>query len=220
MRGGDRESVRHSIITSTRRRSPLEKSEAMHENQRVAEMADEVLSRQAAFRAKRTGEPLEEAFRGVLDSRAGRYLEELRKGPHRDEQAKQWQEESARKRNKERSRTKQEERKRLEQEAAWEQFMQTELQELELRKSGQLKELLGEPLPGESHEVLKHLARQDRRQAEDGLVALMSGGELSYKTIDELCPEDMPARIAAERLRTSWLKKRQDGWLAQGEGSL
>lgn len=62
--------------------------------------------------------------------------------------------------------------------------------------------------------------RGGRRQAEEGLVALMSSGELSYKTLDELFPEDMPARIAAERLRTAWLKKRQDGWPAQGKGSL
>ena len=192
----------------------------MREDQQVSEMAGEVLSRQAAFRAERTGEPLEKALESVRGSSAGRYLEELRNGPHRDERAEQWQAESARKRTKERNQAKQEERKRLERDAAWAEFMQTELRELELRKGGQLEKLLGGPLPGESPEALRRLTHQDRRQAEDGLVALMSGGELSYKPLDELSPEDMPARIAAERLRTAWLKKRQDGWLAHGEGSL
>lgn len=192
----------------------------MREDQQASEMADEVLSRQAAFRAERTGEPLEKALEAVRGSRAGRYLEELRNGPHRDERAEQWQAESARKRAKEQSQARHEERKRLEQEAAWTEFMQTELRELELRKGGQLEELLGDPLPGESPEALRRLAYEDCRQAEEGLVALMSGGKLSYKTLEELSQEDMPARIAAERLRTAWLKKRQDGWLAHGEGAL
>lgn len=192
----------------------------MRENQRVSEMADEILSRQAALRAEQTGEPSQEALKAILETTAGRHLEELRKGPHRDEQAEQWQTDFAQKRAKERSRARQEERKQREQDAAWEEFLRTERRELELRKNGQLAELLGEPLPGEPREALWQLAYQDRRQAEDGLVALMSGGKLFYKPLDRLSPEDMPARIAAERLRTTWLKKRQDGWLARGEGSL
>lgn len=192
----------------------------MHENQRVYEVADEVLSRQAAFRAEQTGEPLQEAFETVLETRAGRHCEELRNGPHRDERAEQWQTDAAQKRAGERSRARQEERKRAERDAAWKEFMKTELRELELRKDGQLKKLLGEPLPGEPLEALWRLAYEDRRQAEERLVALMSGGKLFYKRLDELSPEDMPSRVAAERLRATWLKKRQDGWLAHGEGSL
>jgi len=65
---------------------------------------------------------------------------------------------------------------------------------------------------------LQRLAFEDRRQAEEGLVALMRGGKLSYKLLDELSPEDVPARVAANRLRTTWLKERQDGWLGRGEG--
>lgn len=192
----------------------------MNQNQRVSEMADEVLSRQAAFRARRTGEPLEEALKAVLETKAGRYLEELRNGPHRDERAEQWQTGLAPKRAKERGRARQEERKRVERDTDWEEFMQRQLRELELRKDGQLEELLGDPLPGEPSEALRRLTHQDRRQAEEGLVALMSGGKLSYKPLEELSPEDMPARAAAERLRTTWLKKRHDGWLAHGEESL
>jgi hypothetical protein len=67
---------------------------------------------------------------------------------------------------------------------------------------------------------LERLASEDRRQAEEGLVALTSGGKVFYKHVDELCPEDMPARIAANRVRTTWLKERQDGWLGRGGGSL
>lgn len=183
-------------------------------------MANEVLSRQAAFRAERTGEPREEALKAVLETRASRYLEELREGPHRDERAEQWQSSLEQKRTKERNQARQAERKKVERDAAWKEFMQNELRELELRKDGQLAESLGEPLHGEPPEALRRLAEQDRRQAEQGLVALMSGGKLFYKPLDELSQEDMPARVAAERLRTTWLKKRQDGWLAQGKGSL
>jgi hypothetical protein len=102
--------------------------------------------------------------------------------------------------------------------AAWELFMETERQELRLRQDGQLGRLLGEPQPGEAPAALERLADEDQRQAQDGLVALMSMGKLSYKHLDELSPKDMPARAAANRLRTTWLKERRDGWLARGTG--
>ena len=95
--------------------------------------------------------------------------------------------------------------------------MQAELEELELRKDGQLARLLGEPLPGESSAALQRLASEDRRQAEEGLVALMSNGKVFYKHVEELSEEDKPAREAANRLRMTWLKERLDGWLACGE---
>jgi hypothetical protein len=88
---------------------------------------------------------------------------------------------------------------------------------LELRKDGQLAELLGDPLPGEPPEALRRLASEDRRQAEQGLVALTSNGKVFYKRVDELSPEDMPARGAAKRLRTTWLKERSDRWLGPRE---
>ena len=101
--------------------------------------------------------------------------------------------------------------------AAWQRFIEAERREIEMRKRGQLGRLLGEPLPGEPPAALARLAEQDRRQAEDGLVALMSVGKVYYKHLDELCPEDMPARTAAIRLRTTWLKERGDAWLAREE---
>ena len=191
----------------------------MQKNQRVTDMAVDVLARQAGDHAKRTGEPFEESLRVVLETEAGRQLGDLRDGPHRDERAKNWQKDLVRNRARERKQEQAEERKRVEQAAAWEQFMQTEQRELELRRADQLAKLLGEPLPGEPPATLERLAFEDRRQAEEGLVALMSGKKVFYKHIDELCPEDMPARIAANRLRTTWLKERRDGWLARGEGS-
>jgi hypothetical protein len=103
--------------------------------------------------------------------------------------------------------------------AAWEQFMETERRELRLRQDGQLGRLLGEPQPGEPAAALERLADEDRRQAQAGLVALMSMGKVTYKHLDELSPEDMPGRVAAIRLRTTWLKERRDGWLAQGRSA-
>ena len=46
----------------------------MKKKQRVADMADEVLARQARVRAERTGESFEEALKAVLETEAGRQL--------------------------------------------------------------------------------------------------------------------------------------------------
>ena len=121
------------------------------------------------------------------------------------------QEELARKREQTRK------RKEAEEVAAWKRFVRTERRQLQLRKDGQLARLLGEPLSGELPAMLQRLVSEDQRQAERGLVALMSGGKTFYKDIDDLAPEDMPARIAANRLRTTWLKERRDEWLGKGE---
>jgi hypothetical protein len=50
------------------------KWKATRKKQKVAEMADEVLARQARIRADRTGEPFEEAFEAVMSTEAGRQL--------------------------------------------------------------------------------------------------------------------------------------------------
>ncbi len=189
----------------------------LREDQRVADMADEVLVRQARLRSERTGESFEGALETVLGTEAGRQLRELRDGPHRDQSAQRWQEDMARKRARKRSRERSEKEKQARRAAAWERFMGTERRELELRKEGQLSQLLGEALPGESPAALERLASEDRKQARKGLVALMSSGKASYKRLEELCPEDMPARIAANRARTGWLKERRDAWSGYGE---
>ena len=190
----------------------------MQKDQRVSDMTVDVLARQAGARAKRTGEAFEAALKAVLETEAGRQLAELRNGPHGDERAEDWQEDLAHKRAQERKREQFEERKRAQEAAAWELFMQEELQDLEKRKVGQLADLLGEALPGEAPAALEWLADEDRRQAQAGLVALMSMGKVSYKPLEELSPKDMAARIAANRLRMTWLKERGDGWLARSPG--
>ncbi len=108
----------------------------MQEKQQVAHMAVEVLDRQAGARAERTGEPLEEALKAVLETEAGQQLTGLRDGPHRDEEAERWQDELAPKRAKKRKQARQEERSLVslaQRDAACEQFMQAAL-----RKEGQL----------------------------------------------------------------------------------
>ncbi len=198
----------------------------MQHNQSVSEMATEVLARQAAARARRTGESLEEALRAVLQTEAGRRLGQLRDGIHRSERAAQWQPSLARERAEERRQAQLEERRRLKAEernrarkAAWESFMRRERRELELRREGQLAGLLGEALAGETPAALLRLAREDQRQAQEGLVALTSNGKTYYKLVEELTEEDMGARIAADRLREAWLKERRDGWIDYGGGS-
>jgi hypothetical protein len=93
----------------------------MQKNQSVADMADEVLMRQARAHAKQTGEAFEDALESVFKTEAGRQLRELRDGPHHDTRAFQWQGDLIRGRRRERV------------QAAWEQFMlmEDELRELE-----------------------------------------------------------------------------------------
>jgi hypothetical protein len=50
-----------------------------------------VLWRQATALSQRTGEPFLEALEAVVETPAGRQLEELRCGPHHDEEACYWQ---------------------------------------------------------------------------------------------------------------------------------
>jgi hypothetical protein len=76
----------------------------MKKRQKVGDMADEVLARQARVRAERTGESFEEALKAVRKTEAGRQLEELSEGPHRDERADQWQEDMSQERAEERHR--------------------------------------------------------------------------------------------------------------------
>jgi hypothetical protein len=75
----------------------------VRENQSVAEMANEVLMRQAKARAERRGEPIEEAMEAVLDTEAGQQLMELRDGPHGEEGGEETQVDAARERAKERA---------------------------------------------------------------------------------------------------------------------
>ena len=71
-------------------------------------------------------------------------------------------------------------------------------------------------MAGEPSAELRRLAFEDRRQAEEGLVALTSNGKVYYKTVEELVEGDMEARLASIRLRESWLKDQRDRWLEYG----
>ena len=76
----------------------------MHDDRSVEEMAGEVLMRQAKVRADRSGEPIEEALKAVLNTEAGTQLRELRDVPRRDEESvEEWQVGMARERAQERA---------------------------------------------------------------------------------------------------------------------
>jgi hypothetical protein len=63
----------------------------MRAEQTVNEMAQVVLSRQARALAQRTGQSHASARAAVVETPAGRQLEELRCGPHQDEETRYWQ---------------------------------------------------------------------------------------------------------------------------------
>ena len=75
----------------------------MRDDQTVAEMANEVLLRQAKTRSDRNGEPIEAAMSAVVGTEAGRQLAGLRDGPHGDEGVEEWQVGIARRRARERA---------------------------------------------------------------------------------------------------------------------
>jgi len=79
---------------------------------------------------------------------------------------------------------------------------------LENRRQGQLTRLLSRALQGESPKELAHLAQEDQRMAEEGLVELKRGEEVWYKHIDELVPQDRLALAEAERAKMAWLMGR------------
>jgi hypothetical protein len=93
----------------------------------------------------------------------------------------------------------------------WEIFMSGERKTLVERAHGRLGYALRTTLPGESREELDRLIEDDRRLAQTGLVSLVAeDGTVSHKHVDELTPEDMPARQRAEVARLDWLMERTD----------
>ena len=74
----------------------------MREDQSVAEMANEILMRQAKIRSDRSGEPIEVAMEAVLTTEAGKQLRELRDGPHAEERVEEAQVGAARERSQKR----------------------------------------------------------------------------------------------------------------------
>jgi hypothetical protein len=93
----------------------------------------------------------------------------------------------------------------------WEIFLSGERKTLVERANGRLGYALRTTLPGESREELDRLIEEDRYLAQTGLVSLVAeDGTVSHKHVDELKPEDMPARQRAEVARLDWLMERTD----------
>ena len=63
----------------------------MRPEQTMAEMAEEVLLRQARAQAQRTGQSRASARAAVIQTPAGCQLEGLRSGVHQREEARHWQ---------------------------------------------------------------------------------------------------------------------------------
>jgi hypothetical protein len=80
-----------AILSSGERFSQGREGHTVSDDQTVAEMANEVLMRQAKTRSDRSGEPIEEAMEAVLNSEAGKQLKDLRDGPHGEEGVEEWQ---------------------------------------------------------------------------------------------------------------------------------
>ena len=101
---------------------------------------------------------------------------------------------------------------------AWEKHMRLERELLAQRRDGKLAKAIGKALPGESPKDLEQKAREDRSKAEERLVSMVSGGgQLSYKHVDKLTPENLLARLEAEREQVNWLMGRLEG-LQQTKG--
>jgi hypothetical protein len=91
----------------------------------------------------------------------------------------------------------------------WHEFMRQERRRLDERREGKLRESLGEPLPGETVEVLERIGEEDRHRACHGLVAVVGAdGRPSYRYIDALDREEMEDRLAAQWLEEGWLRQR------------
>jgi hypothetical protein len=90
------------VIYLPRVKGLREERSTVREHQSLAEMANEVLMRQAKVWADWSGEPIEEAMEVVLNTEAGKQLSELRNGPHGEESVKEAQVSVARERAQER----------------------------------------------------------------------------------------------------------------------
>jgi hypothetical protein len=78
-------------MTSRLEDDHLRRRKSMRPEQTVAEMAEEVLVRQAKAMLAHTGQSFESALETVSSTEAGQQLRELTNGEHRDEKAQDWQ---------------------------------------------------------------------------------------------------------------------------------
>ncbi|MGB3682408.1 MAG: hypothetical protein WA990_07955 [Rubrobacteraceae bacterium] len=82
-----------------------------------------------------------------------------------------------------------------------------------------MRELLNEPLPGESREELERLSAEDEQRAREGLVELKRGETTYFKHIEHLTPKDMQSRIEAETALVVRLTERTEALLPWLKGS-
>jgi hypothetical protein len=80
-----------AFLSTEVERTDRTEEDAVHQEQTVSEMAEEVLMRQAKTLARRSGRSLEDARRVVAGTDAGRKLKGLANGDHRQEKARAWQ---------------------------------------------------------------------------------------------------------------------------------
>jgi hypothetical protein len=71
--------------------------------------------------------------------------------------------------------------------------------------------MIGRSLPHESEQELELIATEDQYLAQEGYVQLKRGEKLWYKHIEEMTPQDRPARLEYEKALVGWLKIRLRG---------
>jgi hypothetical protein len=86
--------------------------------------------------------------------------------------------------------------------------MEVEREQLAQRATGKMARMIGQALPGESQEELDLLASDDQYLAQQGYVLLRQGEKVWPKHIDELTPQDSPARLEYEKTLVRWLRGR------------
>lgn len=82
---------------------------------------------------------------------------------------------------------------------SWDGFMKVEREQLAQRAAGKMARMIGRALRGESQEELDLIAIDDQFMAQNGYVPLRQGDRVWHKHIDELTPEDRPARMSMRR---------------------
>ncbi|MCA1838305.1 MAG: LuxR C-terminal-related transcriptional regulator [Actinobacteria bacterium] len=96
----------------------------------------------------------------------------------------------------------------------WGRFLQVEQHALQARRDGKFTKALGDDSKFASPDPeLDRFVQEDRKRAQAGLVELLKeDGEWQSKRLEELTPEDIPARLEAERAKINLLMWRLSNW--------
>ena len=106
----------------------------------------------------------------------------------------------------------------------WDGLLLVEREQLAQRCDGKMARMIGRALPGESQEYLEMIASDDQYMAQQGYVLLRNGDRIWHKHIDELTPQDRPARVEYEKTLVLWLRGRIEAekiaaqWRKQAQG--